>query len=106
MALRDQFEPLSGAILHRSPLPSVDGVVHELIAKETRLNVHHISPPVQSVFATSSVLRSQTLVSSALVLLLQHLILFRLQASISLRFRWMSAAIAIKTSLEVFMSQP
>ena len=43
MALRDQFEPLCGAILHRSPLPSVDGAVHELIAEETRLKVHHIS---------------------------------------------------------------
>ncbi|GFS42821.1 phosphoenolpyruvate carboxykinase 1 [Actinidia rufa] len=49
MALRDQFESLRGAILHRSPLPSMDGVVHELIAKETRLKVNHISPPTQSV---------------------------------------------------------
>ena len=59
MALRDQFEPLRGAILHRSPLPSVDGAVHELISEETRLKVHHISPLAQSVFATSSVSRSQ-----------------------------------------------
>ncbi|GFZ15814.1 hypothetical protein Acr_25g0002230 [Actinidia rufa] len=59
MALRDQFEPLRGAILHRSPLPSVDGAVHELIAEETRLKVHHISHPAQSVFATSSIPRSQ-----------------------------------------------
>ena len=27
MALRDQFEPLRGAMLHRSPLPSVDTTV-------------------------------------------------------------------------------
>ena len=43
MALRDQFKPLCGAILHRSPLSSVHGAAHELIAEETRLKVHHIS---------------------------------------------------------------
>ncbi|GFY80839.1 hypothetical protein Acr_01g0006480 [Actinidia rufa] len=53
MAIRDQFEPLRSA--NRASLPSVDGAVHELIAEETRLKVHHISPPAQSVFATSSV---------------------------------------------------
>lgn len=37
MVLRTQFEPLRGAILHKSPLPMVDGAVHELIAEETRL---------------------------------------------------------------------
>ncbi|GFZ00932.1 hypothetical protein Acr_14g0005670 [Actinidia rufa] len=68
MAFRDQFEPFRGAILHRSSLPSVDGAVHELIAEGTRLKVHHISPPTQSVFATSSVSRSQIPVSSAPVL--------------------------------------
>ena len=68
MALRDQFEPLYGAILHRSPLPLVDGAVHELIAEETRLKVHHISPPAQSVFATSSVPRSQTHVPPVAIL--------------------------------------
>ena len=47
MALRDQFEPLRGAILHRSPLPSVDGAVRELIAEETRFKVAHGTPAYQ-----------------------------------------------------------
>ncbi|CAH9065527.1 unnamed protein product [Cuscuta epithymum] len=54
MALRSQFEPLRGAILHRSPLPSVDGAVHELIAEETRFKVANLSPSSQSVFVTRS----------------------------------------------------
>ena len=37
MALRSDFEGLRGTILHRSPLPTVDSVVHELIAEETRI---------------------------------------------------------------------
>ncbi|TLX69530.1 hypothetical protein E9993_22940, partial [Labilibacter sediminis] len=37
MALRSDFEGLRGSILHRNPLPTVDSVVHELIAEETRL---------------------------------------------------------------------
>ncbi|XP_062110328.1 uncharacterized protein LOC133822116 [Humulus lupulus] len=37
MALRDDFEGLRGSILHRSPLPSVDSVVSELLADEIRL---------------------------------------------------------------------
>ena len=56
MALRDHFERLHGAILHLSPLPSMDGTVHERIAKETRLKIHHIFPPAQLVFDTSVVL--------------------------------------------------
>lgn len=54
MALQDQFEPPHGTNLHRSPLPSVNGVVHELIVEETCLKVSHITPPSQCVFATSS----------------------------------------------------
>ena len=69
MALRDQFEPLRGAILHLSPLPSVDGIVHELIVEEIRLKVHHISPPTQSMSATSSVPRIQIIVLPTPVLL-------------------------------------
>lgn len=34
MALRDDFEALRGSILHRSPLPSVDSGVSELLAEE------------------------------------------------------------------------
>ena len=37
MALRSDFEGLRGSILHRSPLPSVDSVVSELLAEEIRL---------------------------------------------------------------------
>ncbi|XP_073036801.1 uncharacterized protein [Primulina eburnea] len=37
MALRNDFEGLRGTILHRSPLPSVDSVVNELLAEEIRL---------------------------------------------------------------------
>ncbi|GAU48472.1 hypothetical protein TSUD_405650 [Trifolium subterraneum] len=40
MALRDDFEGLRGAILHHVPLPNVDLVVHELLAKEIRLKSH------------------------------------------------------------------
>ena len=37
MALRYDFEELRGTILYRTPIPSVDFVVHELIAEENRL---------------------------------------------------------------------
>ena len=36
-ALRSDFKGLRGSILHRSPLPSVDSVVSELLAEEIRL---------------------------------------------------------------------
>ncbi|KZV56542.1 hypothetical protein F511_16141, partial [Dorcoceras hygrometricum] len=42
MALRNDFEGLRGTILHRSPLPSVDSVVNELLAEEFGLNLGHI----------------------------------------------------------------
>ncbi|GMP52850.1 hypothetical protein CsSME_00018523 [Camellia sinensis var. sinensis] len=41
MALCDQFEPLWGVILHRFPLPSVDGAIRKLIAEETQFKVAH-----------------------------------------------------------------
>ncbi|GMP40762.1 hypothetical protein CsSME_00011086 [Camellia sinensis var. sinensis] len=50
MALRDQFKPLRGAILHQSPLPSVDGAIRD--AEETRFKVAHGAPASQSVFVT------------------------------------------------------
>ncbi|XP_028085425.1 uncharacterized protein LOC114286457 [Camellia sinensis] len=52
MAVHDQFEPLQGAILHWSPLPSMDGVVCELIVEETWFKVAHGAPASQLVFAT------------------------------------------------------
>lgn len=39
MALTDDFEGICGTILHRSPLPSLDSVVNELLAEELRLKV-------------------------------------------------------------------
>ncbi|KAG6475885.1 hypothetical protein ZIOFF_065115 [Zingiber officinale] len=56
MALRDDFEGLRGTILYRSPLPSVDSVVHELLAEEIRLKSQvdkkTIASSTPSVFAT------------------------------------------------------
>ena len=40
MALCSDFEGLRGSILHRSPLPSVDLVVSEILTEETRLKSH------------------------------------------------------------------
>ena len=37
MALHSDFEELHGTILHPNPLPSVDSMVSELLAKEIRL---------------------------------------------------------------------
>ncbi|GMP70396.1 hypothetical protein CsSME_00029266 [Camellia sinensis var. sinensis] len=36
-ALSPQYEAIRGGILHRSPLPSVDAIVRELLSEETRL---------------------------------------------------------------------
>ncbi|KAJ9548119.1 hypothetical protein OSB04_020662 [Centaurea solstitialis] len=44
-ALRSDFEGLRGTILHRTPLPTVDLVVHELIAEETRLKSYGDKDP-------------------------------------------------------------
>ncbi|KAG6502605.1 hypothetical protein ZIOFF_034890 [Zingiber officinale] len=56
MALCDDFEGLRGTILHHSPLPSVDSVVHELLAEEIRLKSQvdkkTIASSTPSVFAT------------------------------------------------------
>ncbi|KAJ9562057.1 hypothetical protein OSB04_007217 [Centaurea solstitialis] len=45
MALRSDFEGLRGTILHRTPLPTVDSVVHELIAEETHLKSYGDKDP-------------------------------------------------------------
>lgn len=39
-ALCSDFEGLCGSILHRTPLPTVDSVVHELIVEETHIKSH------------------------------------------------------------------
>ena len=36
-ALSPQYEAIRGGIIHRSPLPSVDAIVRELLSGETRL---------------------------------------------------------------------
>ena len=40
MALHNDFEGLRDSILHCSPLPSVNSIVSELLAKEIRLKSH------------------------------------------------------------------
>lgn len=40
MALRDDFEGISGTILHQTPLPSVDSVVNELLAEEIHFRLY------------------------------------------------------------------
>ena len=40
IALRGDLEGVRGSVLHRSPLPSIDSVVSELLAEETRLKSH------------------------------------------------------------------
>ena len=45
MALRSDFEGLRGSILHRTPLPTIDSVVHELIAEETCIKSHADKAP-------------------------------------------------------------
>ena len=58
MALRSDFKGLRGLVLHRSPLPSVDSVVSELLAEETHLKSHSekeiFSIPNPSVLAVPS----------------------------------------------------
>uniref|UniRef100_A0A2N9HH67 Retrotransposon gag domain-containing protein n=1 Tax=Fagus sylvatica TaxID=28930 RepID=A0A2N9HH67_FAGSY len=43
MGLREDFEPTRAALLSRSPLPSLDAVVKELISEENRRPHHHLS---------------------------------------------------------------
>ncbi|KAL6527325.1 hypothetical protein OROGR_016415 [Orobanche gracilis] len=65
MALRTDFELMRGSILHRTPLPSVDSVVHELLAEETRLKTQ--TGKVSTTPNTSVIAASQVSDSSALV---------------------------------------
>ena len=43
MGLREDFEPTRVSLLSRSPTPSLDAVVKELISKENRRPTHHMS---------------------------------------------------------------
>nr|KAJ0219878.1 hypothetical protein LSAT_V11C200095810 [Lactuca sativa] len=39
MALQDHYEPVRSSLLHRSPLPTLEAAIAELISEETRLGV-------------------------------------------------------------------
>ncbi|TQD70136.1 hypothetical protein C1H46_044329 [Malus baccata] len=58
MPLRDEFETLRSSILHRTPLPSVDSVLHELQAEEVRVQSH--SHRLSSALSNSSALAMTT----------------------------------------------
>ncbi|KAK1257252.1 hypothetical protein QJS04_geneDACA024071 [Acorus gramineus] len=45
MHLRLEFEAIRAHILHRSPKPSLDTVLFELVAEETRLRTI-VTPPI------------------------------------------------------------
>ena len=50
IALRSDFEGLGGLILHRSPLPSVDSIVSELLVEE----IHIRSYSKKEILSTSN----------------------------------------------------
>lgn len=55
MALRDDFEGVRGSMFYRTPLPTVDSALAELIAEETRKGLTHAPKPTEPVvFATPS----------------------------------------------------
>jgi len=56
MALRDDFEPVRGQLLHSSLLPTLDQVVCELVREETRLSTlrSQHTPHTHSVLAAPS----------------------------------------------------
>ena len=43
MGLREDFKPIRASLLSRSPTPSLDAVVKELISEENRWPTHHMS---------------------------------------------------------------
>lgn len=53
MALRPEFEQLRGSLLHRSPLPTVDAALAELITEETRSQVPASLGSMDSVLAAA-----------------------------------------------------
>ena len=44
MGLREDFEPTRAFLLNRSPTPSLDAAVKELISEENRRPTYHMSP--------------------------------------------------------------
>ena len=69
MALRPEYENCRSSILHRTPLPSVDSVIHELLAEETRLkiqSVKEISPSTASVLAVPTQMNKTSVINNRL----------------------------------------
>uniref|UniRef100_A0A2N9HM41 Reverse transcriptase Ty1/copia-type domain-containing protein n=1 Tax=Fagus sylvatica TaxID=28930 RepID=A0A2N9HM41_FAGSY len=52
MGVLDDFEFVRSQLLNRSPLPTVNQAVNDLVREETRLKSHHPSQPHTTVFAT------------------------------------------------------
>jgi hypothetical protein len=52
MGILDDFESVRSQLLNRSPLPTVNQAVNNLVREETRLKSHHSSQPHTSVLAT------------------------------------------------------
>ncbi|GLT64261.1 hypothetical protein SLA2020_367650 [Shorea laevis] len=52
-AIRDEFENTRASLLHRSPLPSLEGALSELISEETRFSTMKLHTS-EMVMATSS----------------------------------------------------
>ncbi|XP_026437116.1 uncharacterized protein LOC113335210 [Papaver somniferum] len=54
MALRDEFETVRASILHRSPLPTVETALFELITEETKKRIKSDIPTVLAVPSRTS----------------------------------------------------
>ncbi|GMP77189.1 hypothetical protein CsSME_00033547 [Camellia sinensis var. sinensis] len=54
MALTPRFEPVRASLLHRTPLPTLEQAVSELLSEETRFGTLH-PHPVDSVLATPQI---------------------------------------------------
>jgi hypothetical protein len=52
MGVLDDLESVHSQLLNRSPLPTVNQAVNDLVRKETHLKSHHSSQPHTTVFAT------------------------------------------------------
>ena len=52
MGIPDDFESVRSQLLNRSPLPTVNQAVNDLVREETRLKSHRSSQPHTTVLAT------------------------------------------------------
>ena len=52
MSILDDFESVRSQLLNRSPLPTVNQAVNDLVREETRLKCHRSSQPHTTVLAT------------------------------------------------------